>query len=176
MLIGIGGVSTAGKTTLAASLRSHFKGLKTAVVCQDDYVKPIDQIPCVKDRVNWEHPDSIDHHLFRKTVMAEHKVNDLVIVEGLMVFWEDELNLLFDKRLFISIDKKLFRQRKSNDRRWGIEPSWYIDHIWDSYLQFGQPPVKDAVYVVDGNESIDIQLVLKYVTDGEGSFGSNSEI
>lgn len=166
MLIGIGGVSTAGKTTLAAGLRSHFKNLRISVLCQDDYVKAVDQIPLIRDKVDWEHPDSIDHHKFISAITAEHMVNDLVIVEGLMVFWNKELNQMFDKRLFINIGKDLFELRKSNDRRWGIEPSWYIQHIWESFLQFGQPPATDSIFVIDGNKSIDFEMVIKYVADG----------
>ena len=75
MIIGIGGVSRAGKTTLAEWLRNQFPEKKTHIICQDDFVFPTDRIPRINNRINWEHPDSIDHEAFRKSIIAESKLN-----------------------------------------------------------------------------------------------------
>ncbi|MBZ0243851.1 MAG: hypothetical protein K8F24_11590, partial [Bacteroidales bacterium] len=104
MIIGIGGASRAGKTTLAEWIRKQFPHQKTQILCQDDYVFPTRLIPRIQDRIDWEHPDSVDHEALRKAIIAEAKSNDLVIVEGLMVFHDQLTNALYDKMLFVEID------------------------------------------------------------------------
>ena len=47
MIIGIGGVSRAGKSTLAEKLKVHLEkaGKSVDIFCQDEYVKPKISIP-----------------------------------------------------------------------------------------------------------------------------------
>ncbi|PKP54257.1 MAG: hypothetical protein CVT92_00445 [Bacteroidetes bacterium HGW-Bacteroidetes-1] len=163
MIIAIGGVSTAGKTTLASQLRHYFHKKKTSLLCQDDFVKSVEQIPMIKDRIDWEIPASIDHIRFRDAILAEKKENDIVIVEGLMVFWHPEINRLFDKKLFIEIDYQLFMKRKNDDYRWGNEPDWYIAYIWNSYKQYGIPSDKVNILIINGNKTIQLNPIIKYL-------------
>jgi uridine kinase len=150
MIIGIGGVSTAGKTTTANKIRRLLSELRVSIICQDDFVKPVEEIPNIHERVDWEHPDSIDHDKLFKTILAEKESNDIVIAEGLMIFYDKAINELFDKRIFISIDYETFKQRKGIDKRWGHEPDWYIDHIWESYLKNGLLQQNTDCYWIDG--------------------------
>jgi uridine kinase len=154
MIIGIGGVSTAGKTTTANRIRKLFDGLRVSIICQDDFVKPVNEIPVIGERVDWEHPDSVDHSKLFNTILAEKQVNDIVIAEGLMIFYHKEIDVLFDKRIFITIDFNTFKQRKAIDNRWGHEPEWYINHIWDSYLKFGQVTNPNDTLILDGTLKI----------------------
>ena len=62
---------------------------------------------------------------------------DVVIVDGLFAFYDPKLNTLYDKRLFIKISKRSFFIRKVADNRWGYIPTWFVDHIWKSFLKFG---------------------------------------
>jgi nicotinamide/nicotinate riboside kinase len=163
MIIAIGGVSTAGKTTLAGQLRNFFQNKKVSILCQDDFVKPVEQIPLIENRIDWESPDSIDHMRFRDAIEAEKRENDIVIVEGLMVFWDPLTQALFDKNVFIEISYSLFMKRKNSDYRWGNEPDWYIGHIWQSYLQYGLPTNRKNIVSVDGNKRIDLTPILNYL-------------
>lgn len=163
MIIAIGGVSTAGKTTLAQQLRDHFHNKKTITLCQDDFVKPVDQLPSINGRIDWEHPDSIDHDRFLNTIIAESKENDIVIAEGLLIYWFQPVCKLFDKRLFITIDYPTFVKRKARDNRWGHEPEWYIEHIWKSYLEYGQVEKVSSILQIDGNKHILLQPVINYL-------------
>ena len=66
MIIGIGGVSRSGKSTLAALIyRLYTEGGQTAIVlAQDDFVFPTEQIPKIRngseEEIDWEIPESID--------------------------------------------------------------------------------------------------------------------
>jgi uridine kinase len=165
MIIGIGGVSTAGKTTTANKIRELFPGLRISILCQDDYVKAVEDIPRIQDRIDWESPDSIDHQRLIQTIHSESKHNELVIAEGLMIFHHPEVNALFDKRIFVSIDYQIFKQRKLLDNRWGHEPEWYIEHIWESFLRFGRiEPTADILFL-DGNIDIRSSEILNFLRD-----------
>lgn len=163
MIIGIGGASRAGKTTLAEWIRKQFPNLKSQILCQDDYVFPTRLIPQIQDRIDWEHPDSIDHESFRKAIIAEAKSNDLVIVEGLMVFHDKLTNTLYDKMLEVEIDFETFLKRKNHDHRWGHEPDWYIKHIWDSYLKYGKSPENMATMRIDGTKNFRKEKLLQFI-------------
>lgn len=163
MIIAIGGVSTAGKTTLASRLREHFQDRNVSLLCQDDFVFPVEQIPRIKNRVDWEHPDSIDHQKLLQAILAEHKQNDIVIVEGLMVFWHEESRKHFDKCIYIEISRSLFLERKSVDTRWGYEPKWYVEHIWKSFRKYGIPEHQTKMLKLDGSKNIELNQVIKFI-------------
>jgi uridine kinase len=141
-IIGIGGVSCAGKSLLADKLSQRFResGYRTCVLDQDDYVFPTAEIPLVRDHTDWECPESIDFKGFEEAIKDASASYDIVIAAGLMVFWEPGIRKTFDYLVFIKITREEFRRRKRKDLRWGREPEWYIDHIWDSYLEYGQFP------------------------------------
>lgn len=163
MIIGIGGASRAGKTTLAKWLRKQFPQQKVQILCQDDYVFPTQFIPQIQDRIDWEHPDSIDHEAFRKAILAEVENNDIVIVEGIMVFHDQTTNSLFDKMIYIEIDYATFLERKKHDHRWGHEPDWYLNHIWESHLKYGQRTERKLTLKIDGTKTFPTQEILKFI-------------
>ena len=165
MIIGIGGVSTAGKTTTANLIRKLFPGLRISILCQDDFVKAVENIPRIQDRIDWESPDSIDHMRLIQTILIESKHYDLVIAEGLMIFYNPEVTALFDKRIFVSIDYQIFKQRKMLDNRWGHEPDWYVEHIWESFLRFGRIEPSADVLFLDGNTEISAVELLNFLKD-----------
>lgn len=163
MIIGIGGVSTAGKTTLARELREHYSDKKVITLCQDDFIKAIENIPLIRERIDWEHPDSIDHNRFLQAIQNEALVNEIVIAEGLMIFWNQPLFTLLDKKIFVELTHTKFMERKSLDNRWGHEPDWYIEHIWNSYLKYGQPPAVDNTFRVNGNFKPSLNHIIEYL-------------
>ncbi len=164
MIIGIGGVSTAGKTTTASIIRNLFPFKRVSILCQDDFVKDVNLIPRVADRVDWEHPDSIDHERLLSAVMVEREMNEIVIAEGLMIFYTEALRKIFDRKIFVSIDYDTFMQRKAFDNRWGHEPEWYIRHIWESYLNFGRIEASAEVLFLDGRFTVKPEQLFQYLS------------
>jgi uridine kinase len=138
MIIGIGGVSNAGKSTLAKKIRELYSGKKVRILCQDDFVKPHYELPKIHEHIDWEVPESIDFAFYKSQIISASKTCDIVIAEGLFAFWDKSLSALYDKKIFVNISEKTFRERKKRDLRWGKEPQWYIDHIWNSYLKYGK--------------------------------------
>ncbi len=165
MKIGIGGISRAGKTQLADLIRSLFTDRKTIVLCQDDFVFEQDKLPVIKDEIDWESPASIDFEKFRKAIITAGKEYDIVIAEGLLVFYDSGICAEFDKKLFVHINEAVFRDRKFKDSRWGSFPYWYVDHIWDSYRKYGRVERgrKDFLYL-DGTQEFDREKILDFLS------------
>lgn len=164
MIIGIGGVSMAGKSTLAAAIKTQYPRKKVSVLCQDDYVFSQSQIPKIDEKTDWENPTSIDFDDFLASLLARKMEYDVVIAEGLFAFYDSMLSSYYDKKLFIEISESAFYERKRKDERWGIEPDWYIQHIWESYLKFGVlPENQKGILVLDGSKSIDIDNLMNYL-------------
>lgn len=142
--IGIGGVSRAGKTSLSNYIRALYPNKSAFIIQMDEYVKDEADIPKIKDHIDWEHPISVDFEKIQTALIEAIATYDIVITEGILIFHSEKLNKLFDKRIFIDIPKTVFYKRKREDERWGNEPDWYIDYIWDSYLKYGKLKDKDT--------------------------------
>ncbi len=149
MIIGIGGVSNSGKSTLAKYIKDIYPTYKIRILCQDDFVKPHYELPKIFEHIDWETPDSIDFTFYKNQLISAKKNVDIVIAEGLFAFSNNMITELYDKKIFLSISKKSFLNRKKHDIRWGEEPDWYIHHIWQSYLLYGRikPDIKDVLYL-----------------------------
>ncbi|MFY0608170.1 MAG: hypothetical protein JXR10_15735 [Cyclobacteriaceae bacterium] len=161
MIIGIGGVSRAGKTTLSEKIKEHFEklGRSVAIFCQDNYVKPKISLPKVEGVPDWERPSTIKWESLSRDV--ERSDAEIKIVEGLFSFYPASLRVLYDVKMFVEIDKETFAERKKNDKRWEEEPDWYAEHVWRSYLKYGQTKGNPSEYVtVNGKSKFDVKAIL----------------
>jgi uridine kinase len=143
-LLGIGGVSRKRKKTLANVLRKSMSAYgfeKIEIISQDDYTLPEERLPRIKNRIDWEQPDSIDWTRLLGDIKKKKETHDLVIVEGIFVYYHPELNGLYDYALFLTIRKDVFMARRKEETRWGEEPEWYLRHVWQSYLEYGLPSI-----------------------------------
>jgi nicotinamide/nicotinate riboside kinase len=161
MVIGIGGVSNAGKTTLANRLKDALRPLHVKILCQDDFARPVFEIPRIRDHVDWEVPESIDLARYYRHILKAREENDIVIAEGLFAFCDKHIYSHYDKKIFLTISKETFLRRKSKDLRWGKEPEWYMEHIWQSHFKCGMLKEFDEnTIVLSGEETIDLNKLL----------------
>ncbi len=163
MLIGIGGLSRSGKSTLASQIRQAFEeqGKSCQILAQDDFVKEESLIPKIRDRVDWEHPDSIDWETLIEAVKLSQESFEITIMEGLMAFAHPLLTSMYDHKIYLHISKSTFLARKAADERWGPEPAWFIEHIWESFHIYGKIDAGDASFqVFSGEKEIDISDML----------------
>lgn len=137
-VIGISGPSQSGKSTLAKQLGDNLKPQKVLILDMDDYVLPEASIPKIKDRTDWERPESVDYDGIIATIEKCDDDYDVIIVEGILVFAHQELSQLFDLSILMQVSKETFFERRSRETRWGNEPHWYLEHVWDSWLKYGQ--------------------------------------
>ncbi len=164
MVIGIGGVSRSGKTSLAFLIKriAEQRGETATVISQDDFALEKSKIPKIRHRIDWECPESIDFQRYKNEIVDKQATYQHVITEGILNFWDAETDALFDRRLFVLIKKDIFFSRRLQEKRWGFEPKWFIEHVWKSYLTYGQTVLtqpKNGVLLLSGNDDFDEQLI-----------------
>lgn len=166
MIIGIGGVSRAGKSTLAERLKEHFEknGKTASVYCQDEYVKPTISLPKVQGVPDWERPSTIKWDKLLKDVQKSD--TDVKIIEGLFSFYPASLRSEYDLKIFVEIQKATFLKRKHEDNRWEEEPDWYAEHVWRSFLKYGQMKGDKQEYIpISGESEINLQEIINLIPD-----------
>lgn len=170
MIIGIGGVSRSGKSLVAQKIKEIFSGKTTDIICQDDYIPDEKNIPRVRGEIDWECPESLDFLQFKKAIVKAAEQVEIVIAEGLMVFYDPSVEQLFDRKIFVEVPEEIFRERKITDLRWGPFPAWYMDHIWRSYLKFGKiAPGRSDVLYLDGTVEPDAETLRDYLVHNHNS-------
>ncbi|MCD4774072.1 MAG: hypothetical protein K8R41_11895, partial [Bacteroidales bacterium] len=163
IIIGIGGVSRAGKTTLAYKIRDLYPKQKIRFVHGDDVVKAVEDIPMIRDRVDWECIESFDYEKIIKRIKDDFD-SDIIICEGILIFHNKELFKLFDKKIIAEISKDCFYERKSHDNRWGYEPRWYIDYIWEKYIQHYSNFIDNKGFLkINGETSFDMEELRRFL-------------
>lgn len=90
MILGIGVASRSGKSTLAQDLKRRNEELYIAIISQDDYVYPENQIPKINSEIDWECPESINFEKFITVVKQANLIFDVTIAEGLLIFQNRE--------------------------------------------------------------------------------------
>jgi len=162
LCIGIGGVSRSGKSYLAKMLHSVIP--ESTIIHQDLYIPHENRIAKINGHTDWEQPGAIDWAGYASAITEAQKKFKCVIAEGLLAFYNPEINKLYTKIIFIEIDKSTFTELKRKDLRWGAEPDWYIEHIWKSYLIYGQMPQTSLNQLtINGNINFDLPYILKFL-------------
>ncbi|MBN2173018.1 MAG: hypothetical protein JW731_02720 [Bacteroidales bacterium] len=164
MIIGIGGVSNSGKSSLAKKIGDLFPDRSVVIVCQDKFVFSEEQISKINNHTDWEAPSSIDFKSFIDAIQIAAKEYQIVIAEGLLVFHDPQVLKLFQKKIFITLSEEAFYERKVNDLRWGREPEWYIKHIWNAYEKFGKiSPDEADLLMVDGEKPFEMGNIMNFL-------------
>ena len=206
LVIGIAGGTGSGKTTLMKNLISRFGDVVT-VISHDNYYKRHDDIPYEERcRLNYDEPSAFDtslmvYHLdqLRHGYAIECPVYDftvhnrsaetihivpkkVIIVEGILIFENEELRNLMDIRIFVDTDAdiRLCRRikRDVNKRGRTLESvlEQYQQTVKPMHEQYVEPSKKYAHIVVpEGGKNLvaldmivgRIQRHLKEVSNNE---------
>jgi uridine kinase len=151
-IIGIGGVSRSGKSTLARRLKEKLKHRKALLIDMDEYVLPESELPKIKGHADYEVPESIDYDRIIALLKTSDSVYEIIIVEGILAFANEKLNQLYDMTICMEISKSTYLDRRKVETRWGKDPSWYLEHVWDAHQKFGLCPHADFVF--SGEEEV----------------------
>ena len=178
LVIGIAGGTGSGKTTLMKNLISRFEDVVT-VISHDNYYKRHDDIPYEERcKLNYDEPSAFDtslmvYHLdqLRHGYAIECPVYDftvhnrsaetihivpkkVIIVEGILIFENEELRNLMDIRIFVDTDAdiRLCRRikRDVNKRGRTLESvlEQYQKTVKPMHEQYVEPSKKYAHIVV----------------------------
>jgi uridine kinase len=162
LIIGLGGGSGSGKTTIARSIVEAIGPDDVALIQHDAYYHDQTDLPMEERvKVNYDHPDSFETSLLvahlqelragraierpiydftvynrlASTVRVEPK--HAVIVEGILVLYEPELRELMDLKIYVDTDPDLrILRRLERDLK---ERGRSFDSVHDQYLDTVRP-------------------------------------
>lgn len=132
-LILISGFSQSGKSSLASWLTSVLPS--SIHLEQDSFVLPAHKIPTLSNRTDWESPKSIDWKNWNQRIRQELKHPQYILAEGLFVRHDQTAVQKAALIIQLTIPYAIFLQRRKNNQRWGHEPEWYLQHVWESHFK-----------------------------------------
>jgi uridine kinase len=162
LVIGLGGGSGSGKTTIARSIVEAIGPDNVALIQHDAYYHDQTDLPMEERvKVNYDHPDSFETSLLvehlrelragraierpiydftvynrlPETVRVEPK--PVIMVEGILVLYEPELRELMDLKIYVDTDPDLrIMRRLERDLK---ERGRSFDSVHDQYLATVRP-------------------------------------
>lgn len=179
IIIGISGASASGKSLLANTIVSELGSDQVVVISEDAYYKDHSNIPFEERvKINYDHPDSIDHELLQRHLLAlqagqsvdipiyNHAMHvreketrhigrhAIIVLEGILLFVEPHLRELMDIRIFmetaldICLIRRLKRDIKERGRSLDSVLKQYDETVRPMYLQFIDPSKRYADLIV----------------------------
>ncbi len=185
VVIGVAGGSASGKTTLVRRLRDAF-GDNICVISHDNYYKAHDDMSFEERKLlNYDHPDAFDTKLMvehvkmlceNKTVQCpvydftQHNRTDkitllnpacVVIIEGILIFENEELRNLMDIKIFVDTDadvrvlRRVVRDVKKRGRTLESVVAQYLTTVKPMYEAYVEPSKRFAdIIVPEGGKNI----------------------
>ncbi len=190
-LVGITGGSASGKTTFLRRLLAAFPERDICLISQDNYYHPRDQQQRDEQGIeNFDLPASIDALAYAADVRqlrAGHEVRrqeytfnnanvvpaelvfrpaPIVVVEGIFVFYFEEIAKLLDLKVYIDAQEhvKLHRRivRDRDERGYDLQDVLYryANHVAPTYEKFIQPYKADADLIIPNNRHFENGLAV----------------
>lgn len=184
-IIGIAGGTGSGKSTLSRKIKEALKE-SVVLICHDNYYKDSSHLPFEK-RVeqNYDHPNAFDTELLIEHLkmlkdgkaidmptysFVEHARNKetvhiepakVIIVEGILIFENEELRNMMDMKIFVDTDadvrfiRRMSRDVKSRGRDMESVVNQYLGTVKPMHEQFVEPSKKYAdIIVPEGGHNI----------------------
>lgn len=192
IIIGIAGASASGKTLLAKTLVKEIGSQEVVVIPQDSYYKDQSHLTFEeRTKTNYDHPNSLDIELMQSQVekmlnrepvdtpIYDHSQHTrstetrhigpqrIIIMEGILLFVEQQLRDLMDIRIFMDtpLDICLIRRLRRDVQARGRTVESVLDQyqatVRPMYLQFIEPSKKHADIIVPrgGENRIAIDMI-----------------
>lgn len=181
-VLGITGGSASGKTFFLRGLTEAFSEEEITFISQDNYYKPRDFQPLDENAIhNFDTPQSIDFEQFARDIQAlkngeilqkqeytfnnpdakpsllTFRPNPIIVVEGIFVFYYEEIARLLDLKVFIDAKEhiKLTRRirRDKEERGYDLEDVLYRyeKHVMPTYERYIEPFKSEADLIVPNN-------------------------
>ena len=192
LLVGIAGGSGAGKTTLVNVISEKLKArasIEATIVNHDSYYKEYSHLSKTeKDKLNFDHPNSLDNHLFVEHLallkqgqsvlapvydFATHsrltntiiiKPSSVILVDGILLLVEPKIREILDIKIFLDTpaDIRILRRlhRDINERGRTVESviNQYLTTVRPMHEQFVEPSKQYADLILFGENWSESQL------------------
>ncbi|HEY8361457.1 MAG TPA: uridine kinase [Tissierellaceae bacterium] len=193
LLIGISGGTGSGKSTVSQEIFKLIPEKKIVIIEQDSYYKDQSHLS-FEERIktNYDHPLAFDNELLLKhlndllnnkpiqkpiydfeqhtrkkeTVTVEPK--DIIILEGILVLYDERIRNLLDIKIFVDTDadvrviRRIQRDIKERGRTLDSVITQYMTTVRPAHLQFVEPTKRYADIVIPegGYNKVAIDIVV----------------
>ncbi|MBX2992919.1 MAG: uridine kinase [Bacteroidetes bacterium] len=194
LVVGIAGGTSSGKTTVTRAIAAALGETNIALLQHDSYYKDLSQFGGKQSHeINFDHPDAYDTELliqhirdlkagrsitqpvysyttYRRT--HEQRIVEpkrIIIVEGILIFFEQELRDIIDVKVFVETDddERVLRRIRRDvlERGRTIESvmEQYIATVKPMHLEFVEPSKRwaDVIIPRGGENHVAIDLVVR---------------
>ncbi|MBO7633124.1 MAG: uridine kinase [Lachnospiraceae bacterium] len=191
IIIGIAGGTASGKTTVAQKIKEVF-GSNVELVSHDYYYLPHNDMTYEeRTKINYDHPNAFEtdrlirdirdlkagkavdvpvydftiHNRVDDTVRVEPK--RVIIVEGILVFENEELRSLMDIKIFVDTDsderlaRRILRDVKERGRSLDSVLTQYTTTVKPMHDQFVEPSKRYADVIIPrgGQNSVALEMI-----------------
>ncbi|WP_315079343.1 uridine kinase [uncultured Clostridium sp.] len=195
MVIGIAGGTGSGKTTLSLNIKEEF-GDDVVILSHDYYYRSNDNISLEeRKKLNYDHPNSfetdlliehlkmlrngetinhpvysfVEHTRTNETVMI--KPSKVIIVEGILIFENQELCDLMDIKVFVDTDadvriiRRLLRDVQERGRDLDSVINQYLTTVKPMHEEFVDPSKKRADIIIPegGCNTVALSMLLERI-------------
>lgn len=195
MVIGIAGGTGSGKTTLSLNIKEEF-GDNVVILSHDYYYRSNDNISLdERKKLNYDHPNSFETDLLIKHLrklkngeainhpvysFVEHtrtsetvlvKPAKVIIVEGILIFENQELCELMDIKVFVDTDadvriiRRLLRDVQERGRELDSVINQYLTTVKPMHEEFVDPSKKRADIIIPegGCNTVALSMLLERI-------------
>lgn len=193
-LIGIAGGSGSGKSTFTNRLKSYFQD-DISIVYHDNYYRRQDNTTYEQRvKVNYDHPDALEtelliqhlktlkqgqdiycpvydfvnHNRSNDTVLVKSK--PVILVEGIMLFENDELRDMFDMKIYVDSDaderilRRILRDVEQRGRDLNSVITQYLNTVKPMHALYVEPTRQMADVVINsGMNDVAFDVVCNYI-------------
>lgn len=188
-LVGVTGGSASGKTSLLREIGNIFGKNEVCILSQDNYYKPASaQITDENGHINYDLPECIDLDAFKEDMLKlaqgqdikrreyrfqhEEQMGDwlhfgsapIVIIEGLFIFYRQDISAHFDLKLFVDAQEHLQLQRRlKRDTSERNIPADFVQYQWANHVmpafrKYLEPYKAEADIIINNNAHFDNSL------------------
>jgi uridine kinase len=208
LVIGIAGGTGSGKTTVAQAILRRVGANRIAFLPHDAYYRDLREMPLEERRkLNFDHPDSLEtelmieqlktlkswqpvdlpvydfatHRRIDRTVLVEPQ--PIVLVEGILIFYEIELRKLFDVKIFVDTDadirfiRRLQRDISERGRTAESVMKQYLETVRPMHMEFVEPSKRyaDVIIPEGGFNAVALDMVVSRIEALLGLLGKGVE-
>ncbi len=188
-IVGVTGGSASGKTSLLREIGRIFSKEQVCILSQDNYYRPAgEQLVDENGHINYDLPECIDLDAFKADMLKlaqgetikrqeyrfqhEEQMGDwiyfhsapIVIIEGLFIFYREDISTHFDLKIFVEAQEELQLERrlKRDTQERNISADFvhyqWNNHVMPAYRKYLEPYRTQADIIINNNNHFNNSL------------------